>query len=281
MNRNFRTLLSEARDVIRKKETSLQHLALDLGLRRGHTDYTRFIILARSRTGSNLLRGLLMQHSRVLSFGEIFRSPEVIDFDLPGYEPSRGALALYRRDPVRFLATQVFRRVPVRVQAVGFKLFYYHARAQPWQAIWECLHDLAELRVIHLRRRNILRTHLSRARAERSDRWVNLSGEAEDKEPLELNYEACLKDFIQTRQWEQAADEHFAAHAKLVVCYEDLAEDYQREMARLAPFLGLLDEPLAPQTRKQAQQPLRAAIANYAALKQQFAGSEWEVFFEE
>jgi hypothetical protein len=103
----------------------------------------------------------------------------------------------------------------------------------------------------------------------------------EDNAPLELSYDACLKDFAQTRQWEQAADAYFAAHPKLEVFYEDLAEDYQREMSRLVPFLGLPDEPLTPQTHKQAQQPLPAAIANYTELKRQFAGSEWEVFFEE
>lgn len=281
MDRGFWTLLREAKGVIRKKEASLKHLALDLGLRRGHTGYTKFIILARSRTGSNLLRGMLRTHSQVLSFGEIFRNPDSIDFDVPGHETTERVLALYQRDPVRFLNTQIFRRLPLQVQAVGFKLFYYHARTPPWQAVWEHLQRVPELRVIHLKRRNILRTHLSRARAERSDRWVNLSGEAEDAASIELSYEACLKDFTQTRQWERDANAYFRAHPKLELFYEDLAQGYETEMARLVAFLGLPAEPMKPQTHKQTQQPLAAAIANYAALKQQFAGSEWDVFFDE
>jgi hypothetical protein len=43
-----------------------------------HRDYTRFIILGRSRSGSNYLRGLLNSHRRIVAFGELFRSDEAI-----------------------------------------------------------------------------------------------------------------------------------------------------------------------------------------------------------
>ena len=46
--------------------------ALDLGLY-GHTDYARFIVLGRSRVGSNLLRGLLNAHPAIEAYGEIER----------------------------------------------------------------------------------------------------------------------------------------------------------------------------------------------------------------
>ena len=35
----------------------------------GHSEYVRFITVGRSRTGSNLLRGSLMSHSRIILFG--------------------------------------------------------------------------------------------------------------------------------------------------------------------------------------------------------------------
>jgi LPS sulfotransferase NodH len=275
------SLAHEAKVLIRKQEARLQQMALDMGLKRGRQDYTKFILLSRSRTGSNLVRSLLNAHSAVVVFGEVFRNPDAVDFALPNYETDARTLALYQRDPLVFLNTRVFRRMPRQVQAVGFKLFYYHARTDPWATVWPYLRDLAGLRVIHIKRRNILRTHLSRARAERSDRWVNLSGEPEQAAPVELSYAACLQDFTQTRQWEREADDFFAAHPRLDLAYEDLEHDHQPAVAQLLGFLDLPPEPIAPETHKQSQQPLAAAIANYADLKRQFAGSEWEAFFEE
>src|SRR5690606_16569148 len=70
----------KARQMFHKQAPSLRNLALDLGLVDGHTDYTRFIILARSRTGSNFLRGMLNSHPQVLTYGEIFRNDDQVDF---------------------------------------------------------------------------------------------------------------------------------------------------------------------------------------------------------
>ncbi len=266
---------------MRRQEPRLRNLALDLGLLGGHVDYTRFIILARSRTGSNLLRGLLNSHSGVLTFGEIFRNTDQVDFAVPRYETSRRMLALYQRDPLRFLSEHVFRRLPAQYKAVGFKLFYYHARIDPWRGVWTYLQGMPQLRVIHLKRRNMLSTHLSRARAERSDRWVNTSGEREETGPIALDYEACRSDFVRTQQWEEDGDRMFREHPKLDLYYEDLAGAMPQHLAELQSFLGLPPEALAPATHKQSQQPLSAAIANYAELKQAFAGTAWARFFEE
>lgn len=274
-------LVRKAKHVLRDREAELRNLALDLRLLPSHTGYTRFIVLARSRTGSNLLRSLLRTHPGVLVFGELFRNAEQPDWDVPGYQTTPQALAAYQADPVRFLQARVFRRVPKSVQAVGFKLFYYHARSGPGQAIWPYLQGLPGLKVLHLRRRNILRTHLSRARAAASNRWVNLSGEKEELGPVRLSAADLLADFEQTRQWERAADEAFAPAARLNLTYEDLAHDYASEMARVWSFLCLPAAPATPATHKQTQQPLAAAISNYAELKQSFAGTEWASFFEE
>jgi hypothetical protein len=227
------------------------------------------------------LRSLLNTHPGVLSFGEIFRNTDALDWDAPGYQATRSVLAAYQADPVRFIQKYVFRRLPRRVEAVGFKLFYYHARTGPWQALWPYLQSLPGLKVIHLRRANILRTHLSRARAAASNRWVNTSGEKEKVGPLALNADDLLADFVQTRQWEQAADQAFAPECRLNLTYEALTADYERELARVWSFLCLAPAPARPGTHKQTHEALAAAISNYAELKQHFAGSEWAGFFED
>ena len=71
----------------------------------GHSDYERFIVLGIARTGSTLLVELLNAHSQVMAFGELFRSPEAIGWDVPpfiNYQSPR-MTALHCNDPVGFL----------------------------------------------------------------------------------------------------------------------------------------------------------------------------------
>ena len=273
--------LQFVKDVLRLREPTVKNLALDWGLLKGHHNYTKFIVLGRSRTGSNLLRGLLNAHSRVIALGEIFQNPNAIEWGMTDYPRSRSVVALYQTNPAKFLETQVFRKLPEQTLALGFKLFYYHAPSGPRNAVWAYLQNRRDVKIIHIKRHNMLRTHLSRARAERSNTWVNLSGQREDETPLVLDYEACLKDFVQTRQWEQDYDAFFQLHPRVEVLYELLANNHQSEMARLQAFLGVTPEAVRPQTHAQAQQPLSTAIANYAELKARFSQTPWVEFFED
>src|SRR5262245_35796159 len=109
----------------------LKNLALDLGVLDGHSDYSRFIILSRGRSGSNLLRGLLNSHSQIITFGELFRSYDSIGWEFPNYDhylQYRRLISLFQNDPANFLEKKVFRKFPKHIAAVGFKIFYYHPR---------------------------------------------------------------------------------------------------------------------------------------------------------
>jgi LPS sulfotransferase NodH len=259
------------------RSPSLRKQLMDLGL--GHRAYTPFLIVGRSRVGSNLLRGLLNGHPGVVTYGEIFRDTRNMDWDHTGYFQSPAAATRLQEDPVRFVDTQVFGRYPRGTGAVGFKLFYYHAREGRAREVWDYLAQRRDLLVLHLKRRNILQTHLSRKRAALTDRWVNTSGQPEDNLVVTLDYEECLNDFRQTRGWEEDCDRLFGGHRKLDVLYEGLAGDYQAEAARIQAFLGLPPHAVAPSTFQQTRQPLHATIANYADLKARFAGTPWEGFF--
>ncbi len=278
----------EIRSVINKtvamRDTTypyLSNLARDMGVLSGHENYTKFVILGRSRTGSNLLRGLLNSHPQIQVFSEIFRNPDVIDWGLPGYRQSHRTSALMRRDPVAFLQTRIFGKYPPQIAAVGFKLFYYHAREPELEPIWAYLADAPDIKIIHIKRRNNLRTHLSRERAIRTDEWANVNGSKSKEDPIELDYEKCLADFIETRAWENKLDAFFQIGAMFTVGYETLAGNIEREMGRVQNFLGVGRRALAPATRKQASKPLSAAISNYDDLKERFSGTQWEAFFED
>ncbi len=253
---------------------------MDLGLH-GQATYTPFVVVGRSRVGSNLLRGLLNAHPQIATFGEVFRSMDSLDWDHVGYFQSRETKILIEQDPVRFLDRRVFGRYPRATRAVGFKLFYYHARTGAAASIWPYLRERRDLKVVHLKRRNLLRTHLSRKRAALTDQWVKTTGQPDGSVVVTLDFDECLKDFAQTRTWELECDEYFAAHTRREVTYEALAGDYGTEIQSLHEFLGVPFQPAKPSTFKQAKQPLSAMIANYPELKERFTGTGWAEFFTE
>ncbi len=257
-----------------------QKKAFDLGLG-GHSNYSKFIIVGRSRVGSNLLRGLLNSHPQIITFGEVFRDRSSLDWDHMGYFQSSRMLRRLQKDAVQFVEARVFGRYPRSVSAVGFKLFYYHAQEGQAAAIWTYLKGRRDVRIIHLKRRNILQTHLSRKRAAMTNSWVNTSERRNGLSSVELDPAECIEDFTRTRAWEEQFDRFFENHPKLEILYEDLAQSYQEELKRVQDFLEVEQRPVHPSTFKQADQSLSKAIANYRELKERFIGTPWEPFFVE
>ncbi len=257
----------------------LKNFARDLGLVDGHSDYTKFIILGRSRSGSNMLRGMLNAHTQVVTFSEMFKDPQSIGWDMPGYPQSGKVFDRFQNQTIDFIEQDVFKKMPSYVGAVGFKIFYYHAYGTSLEPVWHYLQENQDIHVLHIKRQNILKTHLSRVRAAVTDSWINLTGEKEQTPAVELDYDECLADFQQTRAWEEEFDRIFQAHPLLEIIYEDLARNYQERMAAVFNFLGVEPQPVQPQTYKQGSKKLPESISNYWELKARFAGTPWETFF--
>lgn len=259
----------------------LKQRALALGVLRGTTKYAQFVILGRSRVGSNLLRGLLDAHSQVVAYGELFQDYDKIGWGTAAPTQDARALSLFQAHPQRFLEEQVFGVYPEGTKAVGFKLFYYHAQEDNRRSLWDYLRRRQHVRILHIKRANILKTYLSWTLADKTGEWVRLGEKEDRRQSVKLSYDDCLKTFRKTREWEEEFTLYFADHPTLDILYEALAADYDAEMKRVQDFLGLQYEVVRPSTRKQSQRPLSVAIANYYELKEQFSGTEWEVFFEE
>ncbi len=260
----------------------LGNLALQMGIIEGHLEYKKFIILGWPRTGSNFLRGLLNSHEQIIAFSEIFREYDSIDWGILGYN-SRSAqlLSLIQSDPIKFIETKIFKKYPKQISAVGFKIFYYHARNEAWEPIWPYLQKKQDLSIIHLKRRNILKTYLSEMRARQTGQWVNTAGNTTDHTPISLDYHASLEKFIAVREEEEKHDVFFENSRKLDVLYEELARNRVSESDRIQKFLGVEGRVLTPSTYKQTKRPLAETISNYFELKEKFKGTEWAAFFED
>jgi len=265
------------RSLISGLSIPMRKRLMDAGLF-GHLRYTPFIVLGRSRVGSNLLRSLLNAHPEIMAFGEVFRDTTNPDWDHVGYFQAASSRALLQRDPVRFLQIRLLGRYPRAVRAVGFKIFYYHAGGGR-SGIWDWLRHQPAIKVIHLKRENLLQTHVSRKRAALTGQWVSTSGRPDETVSMHVDFDEALADFEQTRAWEEEFDRFFIGHDVLQVTYESLSTDIRSMTRRLEDFLQVSPQPLVPSTSRQAPYPLSAAVSNYVELKERFSGTPWERFF--
>jgi LPS sulfotransferase NodH len=267
--------------MLRAGYFSLLNLSLNSHLLHGHDHYTRFLILGRSRTGSTLLLRSLRGHKQTAIFGEIFRNNTI------NWQPQFGWVTANRHrnyvgNPTAFLEQCIFRRQPAKIKAVGFKLFYYHAHDGAFENVWDYVKQDKQLRIIHIKRQNILEAHLSRVVAGYTDTWrLNGKQKSEEAMVITIPFDECLKIFQETRQQEIEYDAIFSDHPKLEMTYETLSQDFGREMERVQKFLKIDPEPLAPATKKQAKRPLSSRIANFNELKDRFAETCWSSFFVE
>jgi len=258
-----RNLMSLASKGIRKLSLGARLYAYKALSLVGHTNFVRFFVLTRSRTGSNLLLSYLDGHPNVFAEGEIFAR-------LKGADPL-----------VRLKSS--FGRQPRRIKAKGFKIFYYHPLDAPADSLWNELTALQDIRVIHLTRENVLRTLLSRKIAGMKDAWTGTRFDpvGTETKQVELTVEELEEGFRQTREWEEAAAHRFRAHPILHVTYEELVGSPRKTFRRVLGFLDL--EYCEPRTNLQQQHPerMRDLIRNFDELKKAFAASPWQKYFDD
>ena len=226
-------------------------------------------MLTKSRTGSNLLVNSLQSHPGMKVFGEIFRG---------GADDAVKAAVLNSAED--YLQSQIFRHYGRKIKAVGFKIFYKHPVYDHSGNVWKCLQGMDDLKVIHLRRENILKALVSMKIAKKTDIWKESNGSWDklDKQ-VELTADECSDYFDQTRRWEEEANDRFAGHPLLELTYEELTSNYQMQMQTVQEFLGVEPVEMQPTTTKQNPEALSELIVNYAELKTHFSGTEWGLFF--
>jgi LPS sulfotransferase NodH len=233
--------------------------------------YTKFIVLTKPRTGSNLLVNSLQTHPEMKVFGELFRG---------GADEATKKAILASVDG--YFSERVFRRYDKSIKAVGFKIFYHHPVYDHSGKVWDYLLNCKDLRVIHLRRENLLRALVSMKIAEKTDVWKVSQEQSESVDKrIQLSVQECLDVFCKTRQWENEANEKFANNPVMELTYEQLTSDYQRKMRDVQKFLGVKPADLHPLSSKQNPEALADLIVNYSDLEDHFAGTDWEIFFNE
>jgi LPS sulfotransferase NodH len=150
------------------------------------------------------------------------------------------------------------------------------------------LRERKDLRIIHLKRRNLLATLVSWKLAHQTQRWQRRDHGrlAHDDSvyrdiTIKLTYEECREEFAQTERWQQFYDAAFGQHRFLEMHYEDLVADRRREMRRVLEFLKLENRELQSPLRKQNPRTLEEVVENFAELRRRFANTRYADFFTE
>jgi LPS sulfotransferase NodH len=241
----------------------------------------RFAIITRGRTGSNLLDSLLASHPRVRSRGEI-----VGEYMLRQPEIKKKVLTL---GPALY-ARRCFDRTGFE-SVVGIKILYYQIEQRYAQKrgierlpeVFDFLKSHEDIKIIHLKRRNRLKTFTSFRVANLINKHIEFKEHAggDNNIRISLASDECESEFNRIGQWEKFYDHAFQGKKMLEVFYENLVAEQQAECHRILDFLGVCRRPLVTQMKKQRTRPLREVIENYDELKKHFAGTEWARFFDE
>ena len=274
--------------------------------------YVRFVLLSGARTGSTLLARALNSHPQARCFGELFNYTIKggIDYIVEGYKKSDPeGLALRERDPVAFLRTFIFGRHDASVRAVGLKYHYLHFVGFPGSL--DALIAAEDVRVLHLKRRNLVRMYVSLEMAYETGVWQRQRpatrpstaklgwalrhpiaaarrlreragpAEAAALRPRLTIDEEKLRDFLRENEASIAHyDNLFARHPRQDIFFEDIEADPQRAFDAALAFLDLPPAELAIALERQNPQPLAELIENYDELRGRFAGSEHAWMFE-
>lgn len=242
--------------------------------------FVPFIVLTRSRSGSNLLKNFLNSSPEVECFGEIFRHADRLGWDRPGVLPKDYGLSRYLKDPVEFLKANFLNWQPCYVKAAGFKLFYYHSREEGREHLWDFLRARKDIRIIHLRRENLVRVIVSRELAMKTGVWIDHGGGKADVTRIRISPEAFEKEIETTLNWELNCREFLSEHQYKEIVFEEMMANKRDTLDDISEFLDL-KKTLAPVTgtQKQGKQAVSQILENFEELKAHFRETQWEKYW--
>jgi LPS sulfotransferase NodH len=210
----------------------------------GRTVNQRFMIVGNARTGSNYLLDGLKTSPAIRMYHEIFAS----------HNREVG------KDFEKILST-MYQRESRSTKMVGFKVFYNHLTNEEWKK----LVARNDLKVIHLTRRNRLRTIISLEIAFKTGQWTQGGKSAGPKEKrVTLDPLKLLRRLEQIEEGEGATRIRFCDRPILEIVYEDLVQSPREVFAAVSAYLGVDGiDPDKIRLRRQNPEPLAQLIVNY------------------
>jgi LPS sulfotransferase NodH len=251
---------------------------------------TRFIITCPARTGSSMLTSLLQSHPDVCCHGEVFgrrvfEGFQGIDYTGPISETLKPPIVdklveLRIDDPVAFLRDYVL--YPGQFKAIGLKLKYEELLLDMYAPVLEWISDKRDIKIIHLRRRNLLKRYVSQYIAVKITKVFNTweGTDAPCAPRVTLSAQECERQFQIAENRHKRFANLFKNHEVLDLTYENLVANKMENLIDIQTFLGVNPVRLSTGMKKINPDSLRSMIENYDQLARHFSGTRFEAFFE-
>jgi hypothetical protein len=240
----------------------------------------RAIILATQRTGSTFLVECLRSHPEIECSGEILNGAP--DVPVPTY---RGPLRLVLKGwriaktgswmPGRRLDA-FYGRGSAKVRC--FKIMYNHL-SRPF--VLRHLLEHEDIRVMHLRRHNLLKVHVSTLLMDKR-REVQATAPKESVW-IRVDPARAIASMRKARALCESFDKTFERHPRLQIAYESLFDGryLQAETGRrICDFLGVPQHRMESQLVKLNPESLRDMVLNYEELKDAISKTEFANMLE-
>lgn len=222
-----------------------------------HLRNNKFIINCAARSGSTMLVNLLRSNPQVLCHGEVIGADR-IGHIAGTYGQARSqdsrvdeTLAELRRaDPVRFLYDVVFDAQGRKV--VGFKFKTDEALDPRHADIATLIREDRDIKVVHLRRRNVLDQYISH-QVVLHQTGMTLLKEGEDRpevQPFEVDVRSAVEYVLDVLRREAESEHIYSGHRSFAVDYEDVSQDGHPSLEGLQAFLDVAPRDLTTPTRK-------------------------------
>lgn len=243
-----------------------------------HPNRIRAVILTTQRTGSTSLVVSLGSHPDIECAGEILIGAP----DTPTPQ-IRGRFKLVARigNIIRFGAWMPGRRMEgfyaggsARVRA--FKVMY-NQLANPFALRY--LQNDPTIRVLHLRRHNLLKVHVSRLLMGKRER-VQATGPV-DAVRTHVDPDAAIAAMRKARARYERFEALFGGHPRLQLTYESLFEGQglsEATTAAICDFLGVSRHPMRSKLTKLNPESLQDMVTNYDELSAAIARTEFAEF---
>ena len=236
---------------------------------------TRAIILTTQRTGSTFLVTCLDSHPEVCCLGELlagsrlFHVPEILykwRYGPKAYRFLRSGAWYPTRVMRRFLDEGHLGSMDLGLHPVmAFKVMYNHIRP-PWTR--EFLRQRADIRILHLRRNNLLKAYVSNIllTVKRDNRWQPHATAPVFPISMNISATAALAYMRRAIGEYEAHERLFGNHPRLHLSYETMIDgqtlraDVARDVCR---FLGVADHAMQSKLVKINPERLQDMVANY------------------
>lgn len=240
----------------------------------------RAVILATQRTGSTFLVGCLRSHPEIECSGEILNGAP----DVP-IQTYRGPLKLFLKGwriaktgswmPGRRLDA-FYGRGSAKVRC--FKIMYNHL-SRPF--VLRYILENEDVRVMHLRRHNLLKVHVSTLLMDKR-REVQATA-PEETVWIRVNPAKAIASMRKARALCESFDKTFERHPLLQIAYENLFDRkyLQAETCRrICDFLGVRQHRMESQLVKLNPESLRDMVINYDELEDAISKTEFSDMLE-